>query len=48
VGIVESIDGDALTTIEGNASPTPDVVTRQTRQLGDGYVLGFASFEATR
>jgi hypothetical protein len=45
VGIVESIDGDTIHTIEGNADDS-GVVTRQQRQIGDGYVIDFAPFTA--
>lgn len=44
VGIVESVDGNVIHTIEGNASKDSDVVMRMTRQLGDGYVMDFAAF----
>jgi surface antigen len=43
VGIVESVDGATVHTIEGNADDS-GVVTRQTRQVGDGYVVGFVPF----
>jgi hypothetical protein len=33
VGIVESVTGDELVTIEGNAKPNPDVVTRHVRHM---------------
>jgi hypothetical protein len=45
VGIVESVDGDTIRTIEGNADDS-GVVTRQQRQIGDGYVIDFAPFTA--
>jgi hypothetical protein len=45
VGIVESVEGDMIHTIEGNADDS-GLVTRQTRQLGDGFVIDFAPFEA--
>jgi hypothetical protein len=44
VGIVESVDGDTVNTIEGNADDS-GVVTRQQRQLGAGYVIAFAPFD---
>jgi hypothetical protein len=44
VGIVESIDGDAVNIIQGNGAPDPSVVTRTTYHLGDGYIVGFAPF----
>ena len=46
VGIVESIDGDEFTSIEGNAAPMSEVVTRQVHRIGDGFVIGFAPFSA--
>jgi CHAP domain len=46
VGIVESIDGDAVNIIQGNGDPDPSVVTRTTYHLGDGYLVGFAPFAA--
>ena len=45
VGIVESVDGQVIHTIEGNADGS-GLVTRQTREIGDGYVIAFAPFEA--
>jgi CHAP domain len=45
VGIVESVDGDVIQTVEGNADNS-GLVTRQTRKIGDGYVIGFAPFSA--
>jgi hypothetical protein len=45
VGILESINGDELTIVQGNGKPDPTVVTRTTYHLGDGYVIGFAPFE---
>jgi hypothetical protein len=44
VGIVESIEGDAVNIIQGNGDPDPSVVTRTTYHLGDGYLVGFAPF----
>jgi CHAP domain len=46
VGIVESIDGDAVNIIQGNGEPDPSVVTRTAYHLGDGYIVGFAPFTA--
>jgi hypothetical protein len=46
VGIVESIDGDAVNIIQGNGDPDPSMVTRTTYHLGDGYIVGFAPFSA--
>jgi hypothetical protein len=34
-------------TIEGNADGS-GLVTRQTREIGDGYVISFAPFEASK
>jgi hypothetical protein len=45
VGIVKSVNGDQIATIEGNADPDSSVVTRHTRTLGDGFIIDFASFE---
>jgi hypothetical protein len=42
VGIVESIDGDAVNIIQDNGDPDPSMVTRTTYHLGDGYIVGFA------
>jgi hypothetical protein len=47
VGIVESVDGEVIHTIEGNADGS-GLVTRQTREIGDGYVISFAPFEASK
>jgi surface antigen len=44
VGIVESVDGQVIHTIEGNADGS-GLVTRQTREIGDGYVIAFAPFD---
>lgn len=44
VGIVESIDGDVLTIVQGNGDPDPSVVTRTTFHLNDGFVIAFAPF----
>jgi hypothetical protein len=44
VGIVESVDGEVIHTIEGNADKS-GLVTRQTRRIGDGFVVDFASFD---
>jgi hypothetical protein len=41
VGIVEAVNGNELTTIEGNTDTT-GTVQRKTRHLHDGYVLDFA------
>jgi hypothetical protein len=46
VGIVESVNGDEFVSIEGNADSS-GLVTRQTRRVGDGYVIVFAPFAAT-
>jgi CHAP domain len=46
VGIVESINGDEISIIQGNGEPDPSVITRTTYHLGDGYIVGFAPFEA--
>lgn len=46
VGIVGTVNGDTLHTIEGNADGS-GLVTRQVRELGDGYAIDFAPFEAT-
>jgi hypothetical protein len=46
VGIVESVNGDELVIIQGNGNPDPSVVTRKTYKIGDGFVIGFAEFEA--
>jgi hypothetical protein len=43
VGIVESVEGTVIHTIEGNADNS-GLVTRQTREIGDGYVIDFAPF----
>jgi CHAP domain len=43
VGIVESVDGNTVRTIEGNADGS-GLVTRQTREIGDGGVIDFAPF----
>jgi hypothetical protein len=43
VGIVESVEGTVIHTIEGNADSS-GLVTRQTREIGDGYVIDFAPF----
>jgi hypothetical protein len=43
VGIVESVNGDEFVSIEGNADSS-GLVTRQTRRVGDGYVIAFAEF----
>jgi hypothetical protein len=45
VGIVESVDGKIIHTIEGNADNSA-LVTRQTRTIGDGFVVDFAPFAA--
>jgi hypothetical protein len=45
VGIVESVNGDEFVSIEGNADNS-GLVTRQTRRLGDGFVIAFAEFGA--
>lgn len=44
VGIVESIEGNTIHTIEGNADDS-GVVVRLTRQIGDGYVKEFGSVD---
>jgi surface antigen len=44
VGIVESVEGPTIHTIEGNADKS-GLVTRQSRELGDGRVLDFAPFD---
>jgi CHAP domain len=41
VGIVESVNGDEFVSIEGNADNS-GLVTRQTRRVGDGFVISFA------
>jgi CHAP domain len=43
VGIVESVEDDVIHTIEGNTDNS-GLVTRQTRKIGDGYVIDFAPF----
>jgi CHAP domain len=43
VGIVESVEGDVIHTMEGNADDS-GLVTHQTRYLGDGFVIDFAPF----
>jgi hypothetical protein len=45
VGIVESVEGQTLHSIEGNADHS-GLVTRQARSLGDGFVIDFATFDA--
>jgi hypothetical protein len=45
IGIVESVEGTTIHSIEGNADDS-GLVTRQVRELGDGYVIDYASFEA--
>jgi hypothetical protein len=44
VGIVEFVDGETFTIIQGNGEPDPSVVTRTTYRVGDGYVVAFAPF----
>jgi hypothetical protein len=44
VAILEAIDGDVLTVIQGNGEPDPSVITRTTYKVSDGYVLAFAPF----
>ena len=44
VGIVESINGDELTIVQGNGDPDPSVVTHTTYHLNDGFVIAFAPF----
>jgi hypothetical protein len=44
VGIVESVEGTTIHSIEGNADNS-GLVTRQTREVGDGFVVDFARFE---
>jgi hypothetical protein len=44
VGVVESVEGTTIHTIEGNADSS-GLVTRQTREIGDGYVIDFAPFD---
>jgi len=44
VGIVRTANGDTLHTIEGNADDS-GLVTRQVRELSEGYVIDFAPFE---
>jgi hypothetical protein len=46
VGIVEYVDGSTVGIVQGNGAPDPSVITRTTYHLGDGYVVGFAPFEA--
>lgn len=47
VGIVESVDGNDLTVLQGNGQPDPSVVTRTSQyRIGDGYVKAFARFGA--
>jgi hypothetical protein len=46
VAILEAIDGDVLTVIQGNGEPDPSVITRTTYEMGAGYIVGFAPFEA--
>jgi hypothetical protein len=43
VGIVESVEGQIIHTIEGNADHSA-LVARQVRELGDGKVIDFAPF----
>jgi len=43
VGIVVAVEGDEITTVEGNAAPDPNVVTLHTRRLTDRAVVGFAA-----
>jgi hypothetical protein len=45
VGIVEYVDGSTVGIVQGNGKPDPSVITRTTYELGDGYIVGFASFE---
>ena len=40
VGVVEAVDGEVLTTIEGNSGAASDRVARMTRLLGDPNLLG--------
>ncbi len=42
VAIAESVDGDTIHTIGRAAQGGPDVVTRETWTIGDGYVVAFA------
>jgi hypothetical protein len=44
VAIPESVDGDAVTVIQGNGAPDARVVTRATYHLHDGYLIDFAPF----
>jgi hypothetical protein len=46
VGIVESVNGDEFVSIEGNTDNS-GLVTRQTRRVGDGFVIAFAEFGGT-
>jgi hypothetical protein len=43
VGIVESVEGQTIVSIEGNADDS-GLVTRQTRKVDDGYMIDFAPF----
>jgi hypothetical protein len=43
VGIVESIEGATIHTIEGNSDDS-GLLKRVTRQIRDGYVIDFAPF----
>jgi hypothetical protein len=45
VGIVESVEADAFTIIQGNGLPDRSVVTRTSYRLDDPRVVDFAPFE---
>jgi hypothetical protein len=45
VEIVESVEGTTIHMIGGNADDS-GLVTRQTRELGDAYVIDFAPLES--
>jgi hypothetical protein len=47
VGIVETVDGTTVHTVEGNADHSGRV-TRQVHELGDGYVIDFTAWVARR
>jgi len=46
VGLVEYVDGSTVGIVQGNGEPDPTVITRTTYELADGYIVGFAPFEA--
>lgn len=45
VGEVEYVDGSTVGIVQGNGKPDASVITRTTYEVGDGYIVGFASFE---